>query len=68
MGIPICDDCAKKELGNDYNAINKTYMFVFFAHCVVCDDYFKENYCIPEKEKKGETGLEAIKRYLKGER
>lgn len=66
MGIPICDKCARGKLGYEYDKINKDHKFTFFVHCVVCNDYFKDKYCIPELERKGESGLDAIKRYLNG--
>jgi len=65
MGIPICDKCAKRDLGTLYNKINKEYKFVLFANCIICKDRFNDKYCIPELQKDGETAFEAVKRYLK---
>ena len=67
MGIPICDKCARKELGKLYDNINKNYKFCFFCSCTICLEYSGNRYCIPELANKGESNLEAIKRYLSAE-
>ena len=64
MAIPICDGCAKRELGDLYEVIN--FNSWFHVECISCD---KVNmvYAIPVYSKKEETGLEAVKRYLSKE-
>lgn len=64
MAIPICDDCAKRELGELYNKIN--YDYIFYTDCIACDDPHGKRYAIPEMEEPGESYLDAVKRYLDG--
>jgi len=64
MGIAICKECADKLEDKKY--MNWEDIQIFFGECEICgSNYFEERYNVFTTRQKGESGEDAVKRYLR---